>query len=82
MADDFSKPSDVAKAIQPGTYKHFKGGEYLVLGTGRHSEEPTKEFVIYKSLKTGCLWIRPLEMFLEYIDKDGYKGPRFQLTNK
>ncbi len=69
--------SDAAKAIEPGEYRHFKGGEYTVIGLAHHSEDETQEFVIYKSHETGQMWIRPVAMFLEEVDSDGYKGPRF-----
>ena len=35
--------------IRPGRWRHFKGGEYRVLGTARHSE--TREpMVVYQAL--------------------------------
>ena len=52
------------------TYRHFKGNFYIVLDIAYHSESSEK-YVIYKALygdyKT---YIRPLEMFLEKIDKN------------
>ena len=33
------------QTIQPGRYRHFKGGEYRVLGTARHSETGYDEIV-------------------------------------
>ena len=70
--------SEKASKIKPGKYRHFKGGEYQVLGVGFYSEDPTKEMVVYKSLSTGQLWVRPVEMFLEEVDRDGFSGPRFK----
>lgn len=69
--------SPLAQSVKPGIYRHFKGDEYRVLGVARHSEDLSQEFVTYTKLKTGQLWIRPLQMFLENVDRDGYKGPRF-----
>ena len=39
------------KEIRPGRYRHFKGGEYEVLGVARHSEteEAMVEFPRYSS---------------------------------
>ncbi|MFO0850437.1 MAG: DUF1653 domain-containing protein [Gemmataceae bacterium] len=63
--------------VEPGRYRHFKGNEYEVLGIARHSE--TQEpLVVYRPLYgDGGLWVRPLAMFLEPVDRDGYAGPRF-----
>ena len=35
--------------IQPGLYEHYKGPQYRVFSTTRHSETE-KEVVIYKAL--------------------------------
>ena len=62
--------------IKSGKYKHFKGGEYQVIGLARHSET-LEEFVVYKDEK-GELWVRPLKMFLEEVEVNGQKVPRFK----
>ena len=63
--------------VKLGKYKHFKGREYEVVGMAKHSET-LEEFVVYKALyDEGQIWIRPKNMFLEIVEKDGYKGPRF-----
>ena len=63
--------------IKLGKYKHFKGGEYEVLGVAKHSET-MEEFVVYKKLYDDHgLWIRPKSMFLEMVAKDGKMVPRF-----
>lgn len=77
MSDEIVPYSELAKNVKLGIYKHFKGGEYKLLGIGRHSEDINQEFAVYQSLKTGYIWIRPLKIFLENVDKEGYKGPRF-----
>jgi len=70
--------SQLAQNAKLGVYKHFKGGEYLLLGVARHSEDPSQEFVVYQSMKTGYNWVRPLKMFFENVERDGYSGPRFK----
>lgn len=63
---------------QPGRYRHYKGLEYEVFGTARHSE--TEEWlVIYRALYGDFgLWVRPLEMFTDQVVlKDGTQCPRF-----
>lgn len=63
--------------IPPGAYRHYKGGEYEVLGVVRHSET-LEPMVLYRPLynDTG-LWVRPYAMFLEAVEVDGAPLPRF-----
>ena len=64
----------------PGLYRHYKGGEYEVLGVVRHSES-LAPMVLYRPLYNATsLWVRPYAMFLEQIDVDGVKVPRFSLV--
>ena len=46
-----------------GRYRHFKGGEYLLVDFARHSE--TQEWmVVYRALYgEGGLWVRPAAMW-------------------
>ena len=62
----------------PGRYRHYKGGEYQVIGTARHSE--TDELlVVYRCLyDNDSLWVRPLAMFMETVLVDGREVPRFE----
>ena len=63
--------------IKPGRYRHFKGNEYEVIGTARHSET-LEELVVYRALYgDGRLWVRPAAMWTETVERDGYRGPRF-----
>lgn len=63
--------------IKPGKYRHFKGKEYEVLGTARHSET-LEPMVVYKALYgEGGLWVRPAAMWDELVERPGYRGPRF-----
>jgi hypothetical protein len=66
--------------IQPGKYQHFKGNFYQVIDTVTHSE--TQEIlVLYKPLYgEQALWVRPIEMFLEEIERDGKVFKRFTLV--
>jgi hypothetical protein len=69
---------DGLPAIPLGRYRHFKGGEYEVLGVARHSE--TQEpLVVYRPLAGDSgLWVRPLPMFCEMVVHQGARAPRFQ----
>ena len=68
--------------LKPGKYRHFKGMEYEVIGIARHSE--TEEpMVVYRALYgEGSLWVRPLSMWNEQVDRDDYHGPRFSYIGK
>lgn len=65
------------KILQTGKYRHYKGNEYEVLSTARHSE--TEEwFVVYRTCYGDfSTWIRPLAMFTETVRVAGKKVPRF-----
>lgn len=66
------------REISPGHYRHYKGGDYQVLGVARHSE--TEEpMVVYRCLYGDySLWVRPLAMFLETVSLGEDKVPRFR----
>ena len=63
--------------LKLGKYRHFKGMEYEVIGVARHSE--TEEpMVVYRALYgKGGLWVRPLAMWNEQVERADYHGPRF-----
>ena len=66
------------KEIRLGKYRHFKGNEYEVIGTARHSET-LEDFVVYRALYgEGGLWVRPFDMFVETIERDGTQFKRFE----
>ncbi|NTU46888.1 DUF1653 domain-containing protein [Candidatus Roizmanbacteria bacterium] len=64
-----------------GVYQHYKTKNYYrVLGVAKHTETLEK-LVVYESLYDNPgnkLWVRPLDMFLEELEIDGKKIPRFQ----
>lgn len=65
--------------IKLGTYRHFKGHNVEVIGVAKNSENIDEDFVVYQHMHNGHdLWIRPLAMFLENVERDGYSGPRFE----
>lgn len=71
--------STKASILKPGIYQHYSGKQYEVLGVGRHSES-LEELVIYRALYAPYdFWVRPLTMFIELVEIDGQKKPRFQL---
>lgn len=70
--------------IKPGQiYKHFKGDTYKIITVAKHTENNEELLVVYERLTdlnhSGWrIWARPEKMFLEIIEKDDYKGPRFE----
>ncbi len=60
-----------------GKYEHYKGALVEVTGVARHSETLEK-MVAYQHLDTGELWVRPLSMFIESVEVQGEKVPRFR----
>ena len=61
----------------PGRYRHFKGKEYEVLGVARHSETED-ELVVYRALYGDFgLWVRPVSMWNETVERDGKTFRRF-----
>ena len=68
------------------TYRHFKGTLYSVEGIAKHSETG-ENYVVYRQMYgNGTLWIRPLEMFLEKVDRNKYPDAvqeyRFEVLEK
>lgn len=64
------------ESIKPRRYRHFKGKEYEVLGVARHSE--TEELVVYRALYGDFgLWVRPVSMWNETVERDGKTFRRF-----
>jgi len=69
--------------LKIGRYKHYKGNLYRVIGVAKHSET-LEDLVIYETLydnPKSKLWVRPLKMFLEEVEVNGKKIPRFQYIN-
>lgn len=63
--------------IETGRYRHYKGGEYEVLGTVRHSET-LEPMVLYRPLYNATgMWVRPHAMFVEQVEVGGVQRPRF-----
>ena len=65
------------ETVKCGRYRHFKGNEYRVLGTAKHSETQ-EELVVYQALYGAQeLWVRPAKMWHETVEREDYRGPRF-----
>lgn len=67
VADKLNKMNEQEKNPVPGgTYNHYKGGTYLVIGLGEHSE--TKEqMVLYRNIEHNTLHARPLDEWIKPV---------------
>lgn len=66
--------------IALGRYRHYKGGEYEVLGLARHSET-LEPLVLYRPLYNASgFWVRPYAMFVGTLTVDGREVRRFDLV--
>lgn len=64
--------------LEPGRYRHYKGGEYEVIAVARHSET-LEPLVVYRPLYNDSgWWVRPYEMFTGTLEVDGVVRPRFE----
>jgi len=62
---------------EPGRYRHYKGGEYEVIGAARHSET-LEPMVVYRPLYNASgYWVRPHAMFFGTLIVDGREVQRF-----
>ena len=64
-----------------GRYRHYKGGEYTVMGVAQHSETGEALVVYRPEYGERGLWVRPLSMFLENVETRDGVVPRFALIN-
>lgn len=71
--------------LKIGKYQHSKTGNlYNVIGLAKHSET-LEDLVVYECLHhnpRSKLWVRPLSMFLEEVQINGKKAPRFKFIEE
>lgn len=64
-------------------YRHFKGDCYLAEALAFDSETGEQVVVYRKLYGDGALWVRPVKMFLEEVDREKYPNAqqkyRFEL---
>ena len=66
--------------VQPGIYEHYKGGRYRVHFVAK-LEENLEPMVVYEALypnPEGPYFVRPLKVFVEEIETNGQKQPRYR----
>ena len=67
--------------LPKGWYRHFKGGLYEVLDTVINSET-LETMVLYRPKDSADLWVRPYEMFVSTVVRDGLPVSRFSPVEK
>jgi len=77
--------------VTPGTYQHWKGPQYLVLGLGHDANDEDRVTVVYVPLYPvdgPPFAVRTLEDFMSWVDPetgeavpDGEGVPRFRLMS-
>ncbi|WP_374318234.1 DUF1653 domain-containing protein [Aquabacterium sp.] len=64
--------------LKLGLYRHYKDLPYEVIGLARHSET-LEPMVVYRPLYgEQALWVRPYDMFIEHVEVNGVRQPRFR----
>lgn len=69
--------------LKLGKYKHFKGHEYEVVTLARDCDS-LSDVVVYRGLYVDPrfgnypVWVRPLDNFLETVEHEGKRVPRFE----
>lgn len=67
-------------------YRHFKGNRYQIIAIAKHTETE-EDYVVYQALYgDNGIFVRPLDMFMEKVDKEKYPGAiqeyRFELEEE
>jgi hypothetical protein len=66
--------------LKIGTYQHFKGNFYEVLHVAKHSETEELMVVYHPKNQPEKIWVRPLIMFDETIERQGKSIKRFKIA--
>ena len=67
----------MTRELKRGIYRHFKGNYYYLYETATHTETGEIE-VVYRALYgERKLWVRPIPMWTEILERGGKSYPRF-----
>ena len=51
-------------------YRHYKGNLYKIIAFAKHSET-VEDMIVYQSVETDDVWVRPRNMWNETVDDKG-----------
>lgn len=71
--------------IKIGKYQHSKSGNYYKVHFIAKHSETLENMVVYEALydnPEGKMWVRPEKMFLEEVEIQGEKVPRFMFVGE
>lgn len=72
----------MSEDIKAGIYRHYKNKDYKVLSTAVN-EETKEEMVVYQAMYgENKVWVRLKKIFLEEVEVDGQKKPRFEFISE
>ena len=90
VTENVNVENSIIQDVMLGTYEHYKGNKYKVLGVAKYCEDPNQEYVVYQQLyeskirgtdeklPVGTLWIRPKSNFMEMVNIEGKTISRFK----
>lgn len=76
---DWSHIVQPPPTVQPGIYRHFKGGKYRVFGEFVHAVSGESHVAYICLYGQYAMLVRPTAMFTEYVESNefDYEGTRF-----
>ena len=58
-------------------YQHYKGNIYKLVAIAKHTESGEKQVVYQDVSDSSKVWVTPCERFIESVEHNGVKQPRF-----
>lgn len=69
-------------ALEGILYRHWKGGVYVFLSFARLEIGPDIQYVCYRNVKDGQVWVRSADDFFATIDVEGVRTRRFTMIGR
>lgn len=65
--------------IKGAVYRHYKGSTYCVVCVATNEADETPVVVYQSVLEPEKIWVRPLASFMETVEHNNTRIPRFSL---